>query len=1143
MYEPYPHKISNVKIVFLLLLFLLLFLGFYCLKTQTETLARLSGQILFIKNFQYFLLAALIIFSLKTFTFQYSREYLYLFLGTASFFIFEMLFIFYFKATTKADALFKNELCFEQIGGFIFYSSLFFAAFNKGQVFQAANRKKNILTTIAIALFFNILFFLLLKYFILSFSTITKYKLQTLDVIAVISAVVLLISGIKFIRSYFKTRHNIYFWYIVSLLFFFFSNIYFLPNQLISDRWADASVLLQFVGFAGLIWIHFLENTHFMDSEIELRSGLEKSLFKSEQSLKDFKKIFDGVEAEICVLDRNGKIIFFNEKFVNLLAYSDKQLKNCSDEDIFNKINFERYQLELEKLRSGNSSPVELEMHNRYGKNIPVLISAAPIFNKFGLFDGCRLVIFEITEKKDTERELKDYSENLEQTIKEKVSDLQIKTEELNRAKKYYETLIAGMLDILLVVDRKGNCTFINDYGKNLLGYKARQLTSKRLPNFFADLERLRKNYGDAMKVELRDYEASLKTKIGKTILCNWNVRYLFDPDGKNIGAMCVGRDISEYKVMQKKLEEHSKDLEKLVSQRTQELKVQVNQISKILKIGEELALNIEPRMFLSNICKAIKNIGWQIVVFTVKDDLTNKFKITAYEGIDKTRIRKFVYDRDFLYKDVFKYVRDEFKVSKSYLVHRSIKKPARYSEPKNGENWQSNDVLIIPVKIKTKILGFIFLFNPKNKTTPEKQQIFMLETFAHKAAVSIENRRLFEEAETRAKELSRVNKSKTNFFTTMSHELRTPLNSIISLTDVLVEGIAGTLNSDQLKQVQIIRRNGKELLKLINNLLDFSKIEAGKMELNYTYFSIVKLIQDNLDTVRPLCQRKKIKLELKLAKNLPKYIFCDQDKIQRTLSNILANAVKFTHSGKIKVDAKFEKQPGQINFFVTDTGIGMTKGEIENIFKSFKQVNNIDTRKYEGSGLGLSITKRLLDLMGGTISVESKKGKGTTFQFSIPVKDFGNEEKKLVENTEPAQNREIQKVIRKRKDKHNPVILLVDDNKDNQYAVKFILKEQGYKVIFASNGKQGIKKAQKEKPDLILMDMMMPGIDGYQATKEIREHEDMKKTPIIAMTAKTIQEDKKRAIEAGCNEYLNKPFSLDAILGKVNKWLGDING
>ena len=296
-----------------------------------------------------------------------------------------------------------------------------------------------------------------------------------------------------------------------------------------------------------------MENTRFMDSEIELRSGLEKSLFKSEQSLKDFKKIFDGVEAGICVLDRNGKIIFFNEKFVNLLAYSDKQLKNCGDEDIFNKISFDRYQIELEKLRSGNSSPFELEMRNRYGKNIPVLISAAPVLNKFGKFDGNRLVIFEITEKKDTERGLKDYSENLEQTIKEKASDLQTKTEELNRAKKYYKTLIAGMLDILLVVDRKGNCTFINDYGKKLLGYKARQLPRKRLPNFLADLERLRKNYGDAMKVELRDYEAPLKTKIGKTILCNWNVRYLFDPEGKNIGAMCVGRDISEYKIMQKK--------------------------------------------------------------------------------------------------------------------------------------------------------------------------------------------------------------------------------------------------------------------------------------------------------------------------------------------------------------------------------------------------------------------------------------------------------------------------------------------------------------------------------------------------------------------------------------------------------------
>jgi len=1140
MYESHPHKI---KIVILILFIILLSLGFFGLKTSPEVFSKLNNQVLIIRNFQYFLLAGLILFSLKMFTLQYSRECLFISIGAASCLFFEMLFIFYFEAKTNMEVLFYNKLSFGQIGGFVFYISLLFAAFSKGKNFLATNRKKNILRVLTVAFFINIIFFLLIKYIFIPYPTITKLNLQSLDIVAFISAVILLLSGIKLIQNYFTTRHNIYFWFCVSLVFFFFSAIYFISNQLISDRWADGSFLLQFAGIVVLIWIHFLENTRFMDSEIELRNDLEQSLFQSEQNLSDIREIFKGIGAGICVLDKNGRITFFNEKLKNLLAYSDKQLVNRNDRDIFNKTNFEKYQVEIEKLKAGINCLFEIGLSNRLGKTIPVMIAGAAIINKLGRFNGCRLTIFEMTEKRDIEQTLKGYSENLERTIKEKTSDLQSKTEELSSAKKYYESLIAGMSDILLVVNKKGDCNFINEFGSKLLGYRAKQLTRKRLPNFLADLDRLHKEYGDAMKVELRDYEASVKSKAGRTIACNWNARYLFDTDGKNIGAMCVGRDISEYKALQKKLETHSKDLEKLVSERTLELKAQVNQISKILKVEEQLALKIEPKKFLSNICKAVKSIGWQVVIFTLKNESTNEFKVTVYEGIDKARIRKFVYDRDFLYRDVFKYIKDEFKISKSYLVrdfNRTSKKSARTFISDNNKIWGSNDTLIIPVKIKTNFLGFMTLFSPKDKKIPNEQTIHVLETFAHKAAVALENRRLYTVADTRAKELSKATKIKTNFFTTMSHELRTPLNSVISLTDVLLKGMSGKLNAEQLKQVKIIRQNGNELLKLINNLLDFSKIDANKMEVNYTYFPIAKLINENLDTVRPLCRQKKIQLQSKKARNLPKYIFSDLDKITRILSNVLSNAVKFTHQGKITLDVKFGKKPGLLHFTVTDTGIGMSNDQLEKIFLSFKQVRNVDRRKYQGTGLGLSISKRMLDLMGGTISVESKKGKGSIFRFSIPVKDFSDEVNQIIEKTESTPKKKNQKKSVKSKGRKKPVILLVDDNKDNQYAVKFILEENGYRIIFASNGKQGIKKALNEKPDLILMDLMMPGIDGYKATKKIRENSEMKKIPIIAMTAKTIQEDKRRAIKAGCNEYLSKPFTLDSIVAKVEKWLGD---
>ncbi|MBL7095187.1 response regulator [candidate division KSB1 bacterium] len=1142
MNEPYPNKIHKIKIIILILLFLALSLGMYCLKNHTEIFLEDNTQLLILQILQYLLLAAIFIFNLKMFTIQNSLEYLYLFCGAVSFLFFQMSFDFYIKHNTPTNMQFFHHLNFVQIGCIIFYIFLFLAVFSMDRIIEARNRKRKNIKTATLVILCNAIFFILLKYFMLRFPLITKLNVSTIDVFMVIGAIILLIAGIKILRLFLQTRHHHYFWYIFAILFLFFSEIYSIPHQLTKDSWTDASLLLQVIGLVGLVWIPFLKNSKFLETEIELRNDLEQSLFKSEQESRELNKIFNGLDAGICILEKNGQISFFNEKFNFMLSGSKKQLKNLSDKVILNKTNFEKFQIEREKLKSGKTCQFEIELSNRLGKVVPVMIVAAPILNKLRRYNGCWLAIFEMTEKRDIERKLKDYSENLERTIKEKTSDLHAKTEELSSAKKYYESLIAGMSDILLVVDKKGNCNFINEYGQKLLGYQAKQLTRKRLPNFLADLDRLHREYGDAMKVELRDYEAPLKTKTGRTILCNWNARYLFDGYGKNIGAMCLGRDISEYKALQKKLEAHSKDLEKLVSQRTLELKAQVNQISKILKIEEELALNIEPKKFLSNLCKTVKSIGWQVVIFTTKDELSNEFKVTAYEGIEKTRIRKFVYDRDFLYKDVFKYVRDEFKISKSYLVRDfkvSLKKSTRIFDSGNNEIWGRNDALIIPVKIKTKFLGFMTLFSPKDKKIPQKQAIQVLEIFAHKAAVALENRRLYTEAKTQAQELSKATKIKTNFFTTMSHELRTPLNSVISLTDVLLKGMSGKLNAEQLKQVKIIRQNGNELLKLINNLLDFSKIDANKMEVNYTYFPITKLINENLDTVRPLCRQKNVQLQSKKARNLPKYIFSDLDKITRILSNVLSNAVKFTHQGKIKLDVKFDKKPGTLQITVTDTGIGMSNDQLEKIFLSFKQVRNVDRRKYQGTGLGLTISKRMVDLMGGTISVESKKGKGTTFHFSIPVKDFSDEDNKIIEKPESNRKGKNQKKPTKNKGRKKPLILLVDDNKDNQYAVKFILEEQGYRIVFASNGKQGIKQALKQKPDLILMDLMMPGIDGYKATQKIRENSEMKKTPIIAMTAKTIQEDKKRAIKAGCNEYLGKPFTLDSILAKVEKWLG----
>ncbi len=1133
MYEPYPYKLSKIKLSLLAITFLLLLALFLGIQCQLLGLQLTSDQLLILIHLVYFLLAASIVLCFVTFRNQGTKEFFFTGMGLLSWLVFKLIFVFYFSGGEDPVLVRSYFLHFELAGGIVFASLLLLTAFKSGRIVTNQRWKKFIFLTVSLSLLGNVFLFFAVTNFFISHPIFSKYNLPSPGLLALINLLLMLVVVIRFAQNYFKSRHNIYFWYTMAALFLTVSPTWFLFSQFDKRQQNEIALLFQLGGLIFLVAVLFVKNTQYLEAVEELRGSLEQDFSKSKQDLVSLQSIVNGLAVGVCSIDKAGTIIFVNEKFLAMFGFADKQLEEKNVWLLFTEAGYEHFQTELEKVKVGAVVQFEVEMKHRNGRMIPVLVNAAPELKALRQYAGCRMTVLEIAEKKEKERQLKDYSQDLEQRIKAKTADLQHKTDELNQAKRYYETLISGMLDILLVVDRNGDCTFINQYGKNLLGYEEKQLTSKRLPDFFADMERLKKNYGDAMKVELRDYEAPVKTRSGKTILCNWNVRYLFDADGKNIGAMCVGRDVSEYKAMQKKLEQHSQELEKLVAQRTGELKTYVNQLSKILKVGEELALEIAPAKILSSICTAIKSLGWKSVIFSAREKDSNTFKIAAYAGLNQRQIRKFISEHEFLYKDVFKYAKDEYLVSKSYLV----KQQAQSDDSK----WQPDDMLMIPVKFKTKILGFITVFSPADKTYPDVEQIHILETFAHKAAIALENRRLFEEARERARELAQVNQIKTDFFTTMSHELRTPLNSVISLTEVLLKQVSGNLNAEQLRQLRIIRHNGGELLKLINNILDLSKIDSGKLELRNSYFSIRELIRENLEVIKPLCDKKKIKLETSIDSSVPKYIFSDADKINRVLTNSLSNAVKYTLKGKVKLITKFNKKSSQLQFTVSDTGMGMTKKEIDQVFQPFSRSSKVSSKKGEGTGLGLAITKKLIDLMDGNIEIESQPGKGTTFRFTIPVKDFSDQADKRIESkTFKPKKAAARKSKPTSKMSEQKKILLVDDNLDNQYAVNVILKEQGYRVMFADNGKTGITAAKKQNPDLILIDMMMPEMDGYQATRKIRKEKKLKDVPIIAMTAKTIQEDKSKAQKAGCNDYLSKPFNLDDLLEKVNQWLGE---
>ncbi len=537
---------------------------------------------------------------------------------------------------------------------------------------------------------------------------------------------------------------------------------------------------------------------------------------------------------------------------------------------------------------------------------------------------------------------------------------------------------------------------------------------------------------------------------------------------------------------------------------------------------------------------------------------------------------------------------------------------------------------------------------------------------------------------EDKTRQVEEANRLKSEFLSNMSHELRTPLNAILGMTRLLKGELSGITEDQQADYLEIIERNGTTLLELINDVLDLSKIEAGKVEIIWEEIHINTFIEEVLQSVHTLADEKALDLVIELDPEADS-IVSDTDKLRQILLNLLSNAIKFTEEGNVSIITRDMKD--QVSITVKDTGIGISKEALKYIFDAFRQVDSSTTRAYGGTGLGLNIVKKLVDLLGGKIHVESEVGKGSTFTVTLPRRpitlkevDEGWKEKirsvLLTEETAPSKDmrskgrkqiliidddpivtrelsvilkegdyqlrfafnglegleyiknegpdlilldlkmpdmdgfslvREMQKEKRTRnipviilsamdlsreerdrlasnvrqvilKGQINKInfldavnralygkepqeelradtyearrqaqagaasgpirILVVEDNKDNLFLLKHAFRHTGYKLYTAENGADAIEMAQKVRPDLILMDMLMPVMDGYEATRRMRKIKELARVPIIALTARAMRGDREKTLAAGCNDYVSKPINPTDLIEKVGDWL-----
>ncbi|BAY64946.1 multi-sensor hybrid histidine kinase [Calothrix brevissima NIES-22] len=841
-----------------------------------------------------------------------------------------------------------------------------------------------------------------------------------------------------------------------------------------------------------------------MTQNITERKQAENALRDSEEKFRQFAEN----SRQVMLLRQidSGELLYINPTYEEVWGRSNESLYANPDswQDALHPEDVSRIQAAYEATARQGLLNEEYRIIRPDGTMRWIWGRCFPIQDTTGKIYRIGAIAEDITKRKQTEQErdrLLQILASQNQTLEQEVAR---RTAELQQSENRFRNLVETSSDLVWEVNESGVHTYVSPQIMNILGYSPEEILGKTPFDLMPpqEAERVLNEFEKFLSVQapFQCLENTNCHKDGRLIILETSAVPIFDTDGQFRGYRGIDRDITARKRSQAQL---------------QAAEIQLRNLSDRLKLAVTSAkIGIWDWDLLND------SIVWDERMYELFGVSPENFDISQEAEAKLEQL--FHPDDTVSIKTTIQQViagdgelETEFRI---ILADGKIRHLKAYGLVQRDSQGQIQ-----------RLIGIAYDISDAYRQAAQRKLAEMqLQQTNHQLATS-------------NAELARATRLKDEFLATMSHELRTPLNAILGLSEALQEEVFGVINDKQRRSLQTIERSGQHLLELINDILDLSKIEAGQLELHYTQIAISPLCQASLTFIKQQALQKRIQLEVNIQPHLPK-LMVDERRIRQVLINLLNNAVKFTPEGgrvtlevthqKLAQAAEMTSAQNFIRIAVIDTGIGIAPKNLNKLFQPFIQIDSALNRQYNGTGLGLVLVKRLVEIHGGKVGVSSELGVGSCFTVDLPCGNISE-----VAESVPSLSSELNStLIATAKD--SPLILLAEDNEANILTFSGYLEAVGYRLILAKTGQEAIALSKSQSPNLILMDMQMPGIDGLEAIKQIRADSHCVNIPIIALTALAMPGDREKFLAGGANEYLCKPVKLQQLAALIQQLL-----